>query len=271
MNNINTSLIKQNSCVLLIGFIILTMCSCTVNKKVKYFQDLPDSVKYGAISTVPFKDPVIQKDDIISIVIQTIDPSNTAIVNQSALVQSIGSSSASPIGSQQISGYLVDKEGNIEVPLLGKLMVAGLTTSEARELIRVKASVYYKNPAVQVRFANFKITVIGEVAKPATYTLPNEKVSLLDAIGLAGDLTIYGKRENVLLIREIDGQKTYARIDLNSSSTFNSPYFYLKQNDVIYIEPNEAKITSTDAAKTRNITIAASLFSALLVVLIRVL
>ncbi|RYZ99975.1 MAG: polysaccharide export protein [Sphingobacteriaceae bacterium] len=263
--------IFQPTHLILCLFIISALCSCTVNKKIKYFQDLPDSAKYGAINTVPFKGPVIQKDDIISLDIQTIDPGNTAVLNQGTSVQSVGSSSASAIGTQQISGFLVDKDGNIEVPLLGKIMVAGLTTSEARELIRTKAAVYYKNPSVQVRFANFKITLIGEVAKPATYTVPNEKVSILDAIGLAGDLTIFGRRENVLLIRDIDGQKKYARIDLNSSETFSSPYFYLKQNDVIYVEPNKAKITSTDATKTRNITIAASLFSALLVVLIRVL
>jgi polysaccharide export outer membrane protein len=246
------------------------MFSCSLNKKITYFQDI-DSLKAGDIASADFKEPVIQSDDIISIVIQTIDPQNSAVVNQASTAPSVGASSATVIGTQQISGFLVDKEGTVEIALLGKIKIAGLTTYQARELIKQKASVYFKDPSVQVRFANFKVTLIGEVAKPATYTMPNEKVSVLDAIGLAGDLTIYGRRENVLLVRDIDGQKKYARFDLNSTEMFKSPYFYLKQNDVIYVEPNRAKIASTDADKTRNITIAASLLSALLVVLIRVL
>lgn len=256
--------------ILFFLFISFTMISCSVNKNVTYFQDI-DSSKVGDIASAEYKEPVIQNDDIISIIIQTIDPQNSAVVNQASSAPSVGASSATPIGTQQITGVLVDKDGNVELALLGKIKIAGLTTFQARELIKQKASVFFKDPSVQVRFANFKVTLIGEVAKPAAYTMPNEKVSVLDAIGLAGDLTIYGKRENVLLVRDIDGQKKYARFNLNSTEIFKSPYFYLKQNDVIYVEPNEAKITSTDATRTRNFTIAASLLSALLVVLIRVL
>jgi polysaccharide export outer membrane protein len=249
---------------------LLTMSSCSINKNITYFQDI-DSLKSGEIASAKFKEPIIENDDIISIVIQTIDPQNSNVVNQVSSTPSVGASSATPIGTQQVSGFLVDKDGYVEIPLIGKIKISGLTTSEARDLVRQKASVYYKEPSVQVRFANFKVTLIGEVTKPATYLMPNEKVTILDALGLAGDLTIYGKRENVLLVRDEGGEKKYARFNLNSTDIFKSPYFYLRQNDVIYVQPNKAKITSTDATQTRNITIAASVLSAFFVVLLRVL
>ncbi|MFD0794947.1 polysaccharide biosynthesis/export family protein [Mucilaginibacter litoreus] len=252
---------------------LLAASSCKINKNIQYFKDLPDSTNVLNninLNSADFTNPVVQTDDILNISIQTIDPTNSSIVNQAPSSLSIGASSASSIGTQQVTGYLVDKDGYIEMPLLGKLKVVGLTTFQVRELIRENASKYLKSPSVQVRFANFKITVIGEVARPATYTLPNEKVSVLDAIGLAGDLTIYGKRENILLIREADGHKQFTRFNLNSSNIFKSPYYYLKQNDVLYIEPSKEKIATTDAVRNRNITIGASLLSALLVILIRV-
>jgi polysaccharide export outer membrane protein len=255
---------------LFILFISAALFSCSTNKNVAYFQDI-DSLKTGEIASASFKEPIIQNDDIISVLIQTIDPKNSDVVNQDSPTLSVGASSASAIGTQQISGFLVDKDGSVEIPLLGKIKIAGLTTSQARDLVKERAKIFYKEPSVQVRFANFKITLIGEVAKPATYTMPNEKVSILDAIGLAGDLTIYGRRENVLLVRDTDGRKTYARFNLNSTDIFKSPYFYLKQNDVIYVEPNKAKITSTDATTTRNVTITVSILTAFLILLTRVI
>src|SRR5690606_18429708 len=141
---------------------------------------------------------------------------------------------------------------------LGKVPVKGLTTYQARERIAVKAAEFYKEPTVEVRFANFKITVLGEVSRPATYTLPNEKVSVLDALGLAGDLTIYGKRENVLLVREHDGQKELVRLNLNDSGLFQSPYFYLRQNDVLYVEPGKAKAAANNAARTQTFAMVGS-------------
>ena len=254
----------------LLSAILVTM-SCSVNKNIVYFQDLPDSVKVSSGTTVEYKEPTIQPDDILSITVQTIDPQTSAMVNQVSPTLSVGASSASAIGGQQVTGFLVDKEGRVEIPLLGQIKLSGLTSFQARELIREKASTFFKEPSVQVRFANFKFTVMGEVAKPAVYTVPNEKVTVLDALGLAGDLTIYGRRENVLVISDVDGEKKFARINLNSTDTFKSPYYYLKQNDVIYVEPNKAKIVSTDAANTRAVTITVSILSAVLLILYRVL
>jgi polysaccharide export outer membrane protein len=138
-----------------------------------------------------------------------------------------------------------------------------------KDLIHEKVSIYYNKPVISVRFANFSITVLGEVAKPATYIVPNEKISLLDAIGMAGDLTVFGKRENVLLIRDSLGQKQYVRFDLNSSKMFSSPYFFLRQGDMIYIEPSKSKVASTDASRNRHIALIASGLSLLVIIFSR--
>lgn len=250
-------------------FTVLFFQSCVVTKKSVYFTDIPDTVKVKALTPAEYNDPIIQPDDILSITIQTIDPQSTAVVNQVAAMPVIGASSATPTGSQTVTGFLVDKSGNVTIPMLGSMKLSGLTTFEARKLIEERAAKFFKEPTVQVRFANYKITVIGEVARPATYTVPNEKVTLLDAIGLAGDLTIYGKRENVLLVRENEGKKEFVRFNLNSSDIFKSPYFYLKQNDVIYVEPGKGKVAANNAARTQTFAIVGTILSVLIVALSR--
>jgi len=242
--------------------------SCSVKKTI-YFNDLPvDSVRVLKESS-KFTDPRIQPDDMLSISVQTIDPTTAAVANQSMAIQAIGASSASNVGTQLITGFLVDRDGYVHMALLGKILVKDLTTYEARQRISEAASKYYKEPTVQVRFANYKITVLGEVARPATYTVPNEKVSILDALGLAGDLTIYGKRDNVLLVREQGGQKELVRLNLNSSDLFQSPYYYLKQNDVLYVEPGRAKAAANNASRTQTFALIGSLVSVLIVALTR--
>lgn len=252
---------------------VFVLASCTSTKNIPYFQNLPDSVAYSRAPQAKFTEPVIQPDDILNINIQTVDPGAAAAVNQKSITESaLGASSAGNFGQQQVSGFLVDKNGEVEIPVIGNIKLAGLTTFQARELIRDKAAAFFVKPSVQVRFVNFKVTVIGEVVRPATYTVPNEKVTILDALGLAGDLTIYGKRENVLLIRDSGGkEKELVRFNLNSSDLFQSPYYYLRQNDVIYVEPNKAKIATTDASRTRTYAILGSVLSVLIVVASRLL
>ncbi|KAA8482021.1 polysaccharide export outer membrane protein [Arcticibacter tournemirensis] len=248
---------------------ILILPSCVVTKKSVYFTDLPDTAKLREVVPAEFKDPIIQPDDILSITVQTIDPTTTAALNQVSSMPVIGSSSASQTGSQMITGFLVDKNGNVTIPMLGSMKLSGLTTFQARDLIQQRASQYFKEPTVQVRFANYKITIIGEVARPAAYTLPNEKVTILDAIGLAGDLTIYGKRENVLLIRDNGDKKEFVRFNLNSTDIFKSPYYYLKQNDVIYVEPGKGKVAANNAARTQTLAIITSVLSVLIIAISR--
>ncbi|HVD98458.1 MAG TPA: polysaccharide biosynthesis/export family protein [Cytophagaceae bacterium] len=270
-------MIKRQPTVHLNGLIILVtvlaaLSSCVSSRKVRYFRDIADTTHGSRLASQPFKDPVIQPDDILSISIQTIDPQNSTIINQmSGAMPSVGSSSASPIGQQVVTGFIVDKQGEVELAMIGKVKLAGKTTAEARDTLRTLAGLYFKNCTVNVRFVNYKITVLGEVNRPATYTVPNEKISLLDALGLAGDLTIYGKRNNVLLIRESEkGGKEVERFNLNSSDIFKSPYFYLRQNDVIYVEPNKAKAASLNTARAQTFALIGTMLSVLIVLFSRV-
>lgn len=256
----------------ILGFFLLAMTfllsNCSVKKTV-YFNDLPIDTLQVIKAASKFQEPIIQGDDILNISIQTLDPTTSLIANQTMAVQAIGSSSASNVGTQTIAGFLVDKDGYVHMALLGKVKVAGLTTYQARQLIAEKAMQYYKDPNVQVRFANFKITVLGEVARPATYTVPNEKVSVLDALGLAGDLTIFGKRENVLLIRESGDKKELIRLNLNNSDLLASSYFYLRQNDVLYVEPGKGKAAANNASRTQTFAMIGSFLSLLIVAMTR--
>lgn len=250
----------------------LAITSCTSTKNVAYFQDISPDEQSELANTAKYTEPTIQPDDILSISIFTIDPATNMIVNQAAS-QAINTNPnpvASLAATPATSGFLVDKNGEIDLSVVGKVKVTGLTTFQTRDLIKEKASVVYTNPNVQVRFANFKVTVLGEVARPASYVIPNEKVSVLDALGLAGDLTIFGKRENVTLIRDNDGKKEFAKLNLNSKELFNSPYYYLKQNDVLYVEPNKGKAASLNQARTQTYALIGSLVSVLVVLFTRI-
>lgn len=257
-----------------LGIFILLLSSCAAPKNVTYFQDVPDTLRQKMVEMSAYYTPVIQPDDILQVSIQTLDPAATALLSQQNTTNwpAIGANTGSTGNPTAInvSGYLVDKEGSVILPLIGKVKAAGKTTDAIRDEIRAKAAEYYKDPVVTVRFANFKITVLGEVARPSTYVMPSEKVTLLDAIGIAGDLTIYGRRENVMLIRDNNGKKEFVRFNLNNSSIFTSPYFYLHQGDVVYVEPNRAKVAGTDMAQVRRLSILATALSLMIVIATRV-
>ncbi|WP_413666306.1 polysaccharide biosynthesis/export family protein [Mucilaginibacter sp. Mucisp86] len=264
-----------NSLVFLSIFLISAgLFSCSSSKKIKYFQDIPDSGQMKSLARAEYQEPTIQVDDIITILIQTVDPQATAMINLGNIpvpgtASAVGS--ASSLNQPVVAGYLVHKDGFVEVPVLGRIKLLGYTTSEAKDVVLKEAVKYYKDPTVIVRYANFKFSVTGEVAKPGVYITPNEKVSILDAISLAGDLTIFGKRDNVLLIREnLDGSRTPYRINLQKSDIISSPVFYLRQNDVIYVEPSKAKAAATDVAQARTFTIVGAALSVLIVLLTRI-
>ncbi|AMR33521.1 hypothetical protein A0256_19885 [Mucilaginibacter sp. PAMC 26640] len=243
---------------------LCTFSSCFNTKRLKYFQDLPTSNNAAEVDIASYSETFIQPDDILAININTIDPQATNSINsRNGGFVNAGSPQSGMI--TPVSGYLVDKTGFVDVPVLGKIKVGGLTTVKAREVIAAKAVESFKNPVVDVRFLNFKITVIGEVNRPASYVVPNEQVSLLDAIGFAGDLTVYGQRENVLLIRkDASGKNITVKMDLTKKATLNSPYFYLKQNDVIYVEPNKTKVLNNDNNVIKFITAGATVFTAII-------
>jgi polysaccharide export outer membrane protein len=268
--------------ILFILFISVNIFSCSSTQKVKYFQDIPDSGQLKTIAKAEYYDPKIQVDDILTIIVETVDPSATAMINsgnvtvgasQSPSTSALGASSLPSSISQQIpvTGYLVDKDGYVTIPILGRIEAAGHTTFELRDIVNNAALKYYNTPTVIVRFSNFKVTVTGEVLKPGQYIMPNEKVSIIDAIAMAGDLTIFGKRENVLLIRENpDGTKTPYRVNLKKSDVMSAPYYYLRQNDIIYVEPRKAKSDATDAAQTKYVGIASALLTLVIVLATRV-
>ncbi len=265
--------------VFLSAFLSCLLFSCTPTQRVAYFQDVPDTAKVNNVKYVnlpQFISPVVHPDDIININIQTLDPQANLILNQGNLPIQSGITTPNPnsptMNNQNaVSGYLVNKNGDINMPYIGTVHVQGLTTTTIHDTILNRVSVFFKNPVVNVRFANFKVTVLGEVRQPATFSLPNEKPTVFDALGLAGDISIYGKRNNVLLVRDADGKKEITRLNLDSTSVINSPYFYLKPNDVLYVEPTESRVASTNAYRTRDIAVLAAGISLLTVIAARLL
>lgn len=223
---------------------LMLFSSCASTKKVAYFNDVKDSI---LISSQSGLEPVIQKKDILSISVSSLSMEATIIFNGPNIPLSPNASAATS-NMPQTTGYLVSQEGNIKFPVLGEIPAAGLTQKELENNI-TKLLVEKKllfDPIVTARFLNFRVTVLGEVNKPGVIIVPSEQISILEAIGQAGDLTIYGVRNNVILIRQVGSDKIITRINLNSSSILRSPYFFLKSNDVIYVEPGKAKVASTD-------------------------
>lgn len=250
----------------------LQFTACNTYKNIPYFQDVSsDSAstvyKEGLqINKAGFKPITIQTNDILNVSIQTIDPQLSNIMTTA----DNGPSSLDKSGNAiDIPGYLVDKDGMIELPLAGKIKVGGLTTADAKEHIREKALQFYKDPVVNVRIANFKVTVIGEVAHPGSYLINGEKATILDAIGEAGDLTIFGIRKNILLSRNENGTQTMVRFDLTRTDIYQSPYFYLRQGDVIYVQPDKSKAATTDGKLARTYTLIGSGIALLIVIFSR--
>ncbi len=222
---------------------LLIGTSCVNTKKATYFNDIENGVYKTSYEAAQ---PIIHKNDLLSIYVSSLSVSAeaTSMFNAPGMISTITASANGP--STQNVGYLVNDEGDIQFPVLGNLRAAGLTTRQLNENIvdSLVTRQLLTNPLVTIRFLNFRVTVLGEVGKPTVITVPNEKISILEAIGLAGDLTIYGKRDNVLLIREEEGKKIVRRIDLNSPATLTSAFYYLKSNDVIYVQPDKNKVAS---------------------------
>ena len=243
---------------------IWLISSCVSTKNVTYFQDLSPAKRSELETVAKFTEPIIQPDDILSITINTTDPQSTAIVNQpSTTILTYGTF------RQDITGFIVDKNGEIKITQLGTVKVGGLTTFEARERITKLARKELKDPAVSVRFANFKVSVLGEVNRPGSYNVSNEKVNILDVLSLAGDLTIYGKRENITVIRELNNKKEIGRLNLNTTDIFNNPFYYLKQNDIVYVEPNKAKVISVNAGARTTAAVLISAISTIVLIFTR--
>ena len=228
--------------ILFIPIIISLLCSCNSSKQVCYFQDMQSGVKETIISPQEIK---IQPEDKISILVNSKDPQLANLFNLPVMTRQIGQSSTSSSGSNQgVSGYTVDTKGNIDFPVLGKIHVAGMKREEIASYIKNEliSKNLVKDPVVTVEFMNLAISVLGEVGKPGRYNIDRDKITLLDAISMAGDLTIYGKRDNVYVMRNEGGKQTSYQVNLLSAQdVYSSPAYYLQQNDVIYVEPNSVR------------------------------
>jgi len=242
--------------------VLMMFSSCGSRKNMVYLQ--PDSTQINTLYDQYV--PKIQTNDILTIVVTAADPKVTAPFNP---VSSMATSNLTQQTDMALRPtYTVDDQGDITLPMLGKVHVVGLTRVQAIEKIRNDLSQYIKDPGVNIIFNNFRVSVLGEVARPGSFIMPTERVTVLEALGMAGDLTIRGVRENVMLIREVDGQKTTHRLDLTQQSTLNSPYYYLAQNDVIYVEPNKAQINNSKLGSNTNVIIS---IAGLLITVISVL
>lgn len=243
----------------------LVMCvavcftACTSTKKIIYLQDV-----------VPLKqqeieqkyEVIIHGDDLLAIMVNSRDPELALPFNMPMISYQLGSSSG---GQQRVLGYLVDTNGNIDFPILGKIHVEGLTRMELTELIKNKLieGDLIKDPIVTVQFLNFKISVMGEVSRPGSFTISGDRITLLEALSMAGDLTIYGRRDRVGVIRENNGKRTILFHDLRSADIFNSPCYYLQQNDIVYVEPNKAKSGQSGINQNNSIGVWVSVISLL--------
>lgn len=221
--------------LLLLSSILMLSESCITRKDISYFQDIADSLSIQQI-TKDFE-AIIQPGDILSVHVTSLSQEASSFFNV------VGETS-----DQQVANtYLVSAAGEIEMPLIGSIELVGKTSQEARSEIRSRLEQYLVSPTVNLRIRNFKITVLGEVNQPGVYTIPNEKVTLIEAIGLAGDLSIFGKRVDVLVVREQGGERKFFKTDLRSKELFESEYYYLHNNDIVYVEPGKGKIASADA------------------------
>ncbi|PCH52131.1 MAG: sugar transporter [Flavobacteriaceae bacterium] len=216
---------------LLCGIVLLS--SCASSKEMIYFQGTNTSATTESLLSY---EPKIQAGDILNIHVSAIDAEAAIPFN---LYEGTGATNVKPIT------YLVNFEGTINFPVLGKLKVTGFTTKEVTETMTKILFDYIKNPIVNIRFTNFKVTVLGEVKSPGSYAVTSERITVIEALGLAGDLTIQGQRKSVLLVREQNGKRNFITIDLTSKALFNSPYYYMAQNDVLYVEPNKTKLNSS--------------------------
>lgn len=243
---------------MLLSWVIL-FSACNSTKEVVYLQDV-----------VPLKQQDIERkyevfiheDDLLAIMVNSKDPELALPFNMPMVTYQIGSERS---GQQRVLGYLVDTNGDIDFPILGKLHVAGLSRLELRDLIKEKliSGDYIKDPVVTVQFLNYKVSVMGEVARPGSFTITGDRITLLEALSMAGDLTIYGRRDRVAVIREENGKRTILFHDLRSSDIFTSPCYYLQQNDIVYVEPNKAKAGQRDINQNNSVSVWLSAVSVL--------
>jgi polysaccharide export outer membrane protein len=229
---------------LLVVTLLLNVAACVNTRPIQYIQGKFDTAQLSKIEII---EPVIQRADLLSIVVFSDNPTATSIYN---LANTSG-------------GYLVDNKGNIQMQGVGELHVEGLNKKQLTNLLNDRLRIFLTNPYFTIRFINYKISLLGEVTREGVYTVPNERINVFEAIGLAGGLTIFARRENVMVIREVNGKREFARLDLTRPEVFQSPYYFLQQNDLVIVEQTRIKLANSDQTTARNISLATSIISTL--------
>ncbi len=230
-------------------FLVITTLlgtSCVNTKRITYFQAealAKDLEKQDIKDKYTIK---LQPGDIINLKVSSLSPEANAMFNLYPESQVVSSNQTMQTTAPAAAiGFLVDEDGSITLPLAGKIKIGGLTTKEAAALVTKSLEKYLEQPTVNLRIINYKVSILGEVERPSVYTISNERITLPEALSLAGDMTIYGKRKNILVIREVDGKREFARVDITKRDVFNSPYYYLRPNDIVYVEPVKGRLTAT--------------------------
>jgi len=250
-------------------FILSTsMPSCVNTRHLIYMQGQFDTAR---LSQVNLQANVIHKGDILSIIVYSDNPEATKIYNQQLITGATGNVVTGGGGTTETSGlsgntpgsggYQVDDQGNIEFQGLGLLHVDSLTKTQLQDTLIDRLKNYLTNPYVTIRFTNYRFTMLGEITRPGIFNIPGDHINLLQALGMAGDMTFYGRRDNILVVREVNGVRSFARLDITKPDIMASPFFYIQSNDVVIVEPTKKKVAANDQVTLRNISIAATVIS----------
>jgi polysaccharide export outer membrane protein len=241
----------MNKLFITFAIIICIVSSCSSPKKTIYFNtNEKQNENLASLDMNKPDDVIITADDIVAINVSSIDALTqkeiVTVFNEGGVPYSIAAQAGNIGVANGLKGYLVNPDGVIDFPVIGKTKIIGLTPSQAREVLREKLSQYIKSPVVEVRIINFKVTLLGEVARVGPVIAPNHKINILEAIATGGDIPITGRKDNVLIIRKKDGKQEFSRVNLNSKSLFTSPYYNLQKNDIVVVEPNKLKRQQTN-------------------------
>ena len=239
--------------------------SCASRQEVVYYQN---SAELTQLETAMSYEVKIQPDDLLSIIVSAEDQEIAAPFNLKSIRMASASNVSAVSGQESMQLYLVDATGAIDFPILGKLQVGGLTRTQVLTMFKEKIGLYIKNPIINFRITNFKVSLQGEVNAPGSYTINSERITLIEALALGKDLTIYGKRDNLLIIREVNGVKSFNRVDITKADFINSPFYYLAQNDVVYVEPNKTRTNASAVGPNTGVIISITSLLITLVTLI---
>ncbi len=252
---------------LLISSMLLLFASCSSQKMISYLQGTDEALVQEIADSYEIK---IQPDDLIAILVNSRDTELAQMFNLPLIAYQ---TETGLVGQNRALGYLVDAEGNIDFPQLGSLHIEGMTRTELSSYLKelLISRGLLNDPIVTIQMLNFQVSVIGEVARPGSFSVSSDKITIFDALSRAGDLSIYGQRENVTVIREEGGKRTIEKVDLRNLDILNSPYYYLQQNDVVYVEPNKVRAGQREINSNRTLGTYASILSVILTAIALVL